>query len=558
MANIGDTNVPGIAWGTAGPVAPSGPEILAGVQADFDAAFGVAFDWNLNTPQGQLASTLAAVIQNAQQLVVYYATQVDPAFATGRMQDAIARIYFLERNASESTALQIACVGAVGVVLPAGPTNFATVVDPAGNLYRCAQEGTIPISGTITLPFAAVDPGPTAVPQTVSIYQAIPGWDFASVVSGIVGTDAESSQQFELRRRLSVASNARNTNDAILAEVLKVAGVLDAYVIDNPTNSPQTIGGFTLAARSLYVAVAGGLAQDVAEAIWRKKPPGIPMNGSTSVTVSDENEAYSPPFPSYVIQFQIPTPLPILFSVNIANSPLVPSDATSQVQQAIIAAFNGTLATTTNTPAPAPARIGSTIFAAQYAAVVAQLGVWGAVRTLLVGSANTPEAVVVGKISGSTFTVSAVTSGTIEIGDTLEGGDSVGTITAGTRVTAFGTGSGGVGTYTVSNPQTIAGATFTGTGSGTNMTASAVSGTIGVGDVISGTGVPAGTTILSQTSGTPGGAGVYVTSGATTSSGNAISCGAAITVVVADQNIAAVGIAQKPTIDASNIEVTLT
>ena len=58
---------------------------------------------------------------------------------------------------------------------------------------------------------------------------------------------------------------------------------------------------------------------------------------------------------------------------------------------------------------------------------------------------------------------------------------------------------------------------FTGTGSGTNLTAASVSGVIQPGLSISGTGVPAGTTIVSQSSGTPGGAGVYVTSAATTS-----------------------------------------
>jgi len=62
------------------------------------------------------------------------------------------------------------------------------------------------------------------------------------------------------------------------------------------------------------------------------------------------------------------------------------------------------------------------------------------------------------------------------------------------------------------------GATFTATGSGTNLTVSSVTGLISVGDTISGTGVTAGTTIVSQTSGTTGGAGVYVTSLATTSS----------------------------------------
>jgi hypothetical protein len=64
---------------------------------------------------------------------------------------------------------------------------------------------------------------------------------------------------------------------------------------------------------------------------------------------------------------------------------------------------------------------------------------------------------------------------------------------------------------------------FTGTGSGTNLTASSVgAGTIFPGATITGTGVPAGTIILSQTSGTTGGAGVYVTNNITTSTANAL------------------------------------
>ena len=49
-------------------------------------------------------------------------------------------------------------------------------------------------------------------------------------------------------------------------------------------------------------------------------------------------------------------------------------------------------------------------------------------------------------------------------------------------------------------------ASFTGTGSGTSLTASSVTGVIKAGDTVAGTGVPAGTTIVSQSSGTAGGA----------------------------------------------------
>jgi hypothetical protein len=69
------------------------------------------------------------------------------------------------------------------------------------------------------------------------------------------------------------------------------------------------------------------------------------------------------------------------------------------------------------------------------------------------------EAVFTGSTSGTTLTVTAVTSGTIEVGMVLT---SSGTITLDTRITALGTGTGGIGTYTISTSQNRSSATLTG------------------------------------------------------------------------------------------------
>jgi hypothetical protein len=64
-----------------------------------------------------------------------------------------------------------------------------------------------------------------------------------------------------------------------------------------------------------------------------------------------------------------------------------------------------------------------------------------------------------------------------------------------------------------SSPVTTATGTSTGT---TSLTLAGVTGSVLLGATISGGGVPAATTITAQQSGTPGGAGVYTTSVATT------------------------------------------
>src|SRR5208337_4107110 len=117
-----------------------------------------------------------------------------------------------------------------------------------------------------------------------------------------------------------------------------------------------------------------------------------------------------------------------------------------------------------------------------YVTVVAILGSWALVESIQVGSNNAASAVVAGSISGTTLTVTAVTSGTLGVGQFISGGDSFGTIPTATQITALGSGVGGDGTYTLNQTLTIAGATFTGTRSVANqITASAVVGLIGIG-----------------------------------------------------------------------------
>ena len=70
------------------------------------------------------------------------------------------------------------------------------------------------------------------------------------------------------------------------------------------------------------------------------------------------------------------------------------------------------------------------------------------------------QAVVTGYATNTTLTVTAVTSGTLAIGQTLSGTN----IGAGTTITAFVTGTGGEGTYTVSVNNSFASTTITAQG----------------------------------------------------------------------------------------------
>ena len=337
------TNVPGPTFGPNGFQIASGPAILTGTQLDIQQAFDTALNFALNTSQGQLASSEAADISNAQQLFAYYCNQVDPAYSSGRMQDAIARIYFLQRNPALPTVLQVNCTGGgagAGVPLPVSPVP-AQIVDNNGNIYSLTSTITLPGGGgTVIGSFACVTPGPIPVPagaNPIQIYKAIPGWDSVSLVSGVQGVNVESRQAFEGRRQDSVAGNSMGAIGSIIGAVAKVAGVIDYFGYNNNQSSPATVGGVTIAANAIYICVAGGSASAVAQAIFSKKGPGAPMTGTTTVTAYDNNPLYASPVP-YEISFTIATPLQLLFAVTLVSGPNIPSNAASLIQNALIAA----------------------------------------------------------------------------------------------------------------------------------------------------------------------------------------------------------------------------
>lgn len=439
----GSTSVPSPVFSPTGFAVPAESAVLAGVQADMNAAFGGNMNPALETPQGQWASSLAAIIADKNDKFLLLTQGVDPAIADGRMQDGIARIYFITRNPAQPTVVQALCTGLVGVKIPTGA--LAQAVD--GNIYSCQFGGSIGQDGTVTLPFACTTTGPIPCPATSlnEIYRSQSGWDTITNVSdGVLGNDTETRRQFELRRQASLSKNASGSVPAVQGAVLGVPNLLDAYTTDNSTTSSVILDGISIPPRALYVCVSGGDPQAVATAIWTKKMPGTPMAGNTTQTVLDTNSGYSPPYPSYNITFQTARPQTFTFIVRITNSPQIPSDALTQIQNTILLAFAGA-------DGGSRARIGSTVYASRYYSGVTLLGSWAEIISIKMGSTGTPKATFAASIVGTVMTVSAISFGVIGIGQTIVASGVPDAVT----VVSFGTGSGGTGTYNISLPQTV-------------------------------------------------------------------------------------------------------
>lgn len=396
------SNVPKPEFTAAGLVLPAEADILAGVQADIDAAFGGGVNASLETPQGQLASSESAVIADKNAQLAYVVANLDPDYASGEFQDAIGKYYFLTRKGASPTTVTVTLTGIAGTVVPA----LSLAQDVNGNTYYNTASVTIGAGGTVTAQFANTVSGPIPCPPNAlsQIYQAIPGWDaITNPSAGILGQDVESRADFEYRRKNSVALNANGSKQAIAANVFNVDGVTDVYVDENVTDATVTRGStaFPLLPHSLYVAVLGGADADIANAIWLRKNDGSNMNGDVTVNVPDTS--YSVPYPTTPITFKRTTALPIKFVVQIVNNPLLPANIVTLIQNAIIARFTGADGSIRE-------RIGSFIFASKYYGAIAGLSPYLSVLTIAVqGSGAAGPQVLVGIDQNPTIQASDIT-----------------------------------------------------------------------------------------------------------------------------------------------------
>lgn len=160
------------------------------------------------------------------------------------------------------------------------------------------------------------------------------------------------------------------------------------------------------------------------------------------------------------------------------------------------------------------ATIGAAIYADYSTGEVAAVAAQtGASATGIIGSTNTAAL-------GATFTASADTDDTRLVVTSVTGKIHVGDVVSGTGITAGTTvlsqvsgTTGGAGTYQLSASNTASAATVTAFGA--TVVVSATTGLISIGETISGgAGFPIGATVATQVSGTTGGAGTYTLSAA--------------------------------------------
>lgn len=325
------------------------------------------------TPAGQIIDSQTAAVAQKDAEVAYLANQFNPLTASGIYQDALGKIYFLERKAAINSTAVCTLVGRTGTVIPAGAqirSNDEEV--SAQTVWTLESSITIGSSGAATATFTCEDEGAIAAGENTltKIVNVVAGWDsVTNPAAATVGQLEETQSAFEARRYQSVALNARGTTDAVYARVANVNDVIAVYVTDNKTNVNKTIDGYTLKPHSIYVAATGGTDADIAKAIYNSVSAGCDYNGNTTVQVINENTgAYES------VQFERPADYPIYFKVKVQHVDL-PTDYTTVIAQAIYNNFFGADETIVNSSQLLRLKMNDNIYASRFSISIMNAGI---------------------------------------------------------------------------------------------------------------------------------------------------------------------------------------
>lgn len=324
-----------------GPIAPDTATVLADQQTCWQTAFGNNLNTDPATPQGQIMASLAAIVQDKNNQLLFLANMFNPATSQGIWQDALGAIYFIERQAAQSTVVQVVCTGLPGVVIIGRDTSVspARVRTTDGVELVCQTGGTIGSNGTVTLPFVVEEEGAIEIEahSVTKIVQAQAGWDTVdNPDAGVTGSAQESQYAFEQRRYQSVALNSRSMLASVYSRVGNVDGVIALLARQNRGDSPIVDNGVTLSPHSIYIAVLGGAEQDIAEAIYNTVSGGCDYNGNTSVEYEDPVTGAAE-----TIRFERPEEVAFQVEVTLQKSKTTPSNVEEQVKSNVYADFYG-------------------------------------------------------------------------------------------------------------------------------------------------------------------------------------------------------------------------
>ena len=311
------------------------------------------------TPQGQIATSIADIINKKNYDILKLANNLDVNKSEGIWLDMLAKLWVLERKPAVPTTVNCTITGLPGTVLYGEKeANPSKAKDTLGNSYICVSTVTIPPQGVLSnVLFKNVLGGALSCPAgtLVTILTTTSGWDtITNDLAGSVGSNAETDAEFRKRLKNLISNNASGTLNGLISSVLTLDNVIDVAGIENTTNSIISIGGFEVEPHKYAISILGGDDTEIAKMIYDKKSAAL-QNGNTIVSYEDTLIGQT-----YDFNIIRPTRLDYFIDIVLLNEASLPSNIETSIKDAI---YNNFYAITDNTTR---VRINSTTYSSRF------------------------------------------------------------------------------------------------------------------------------------------------------------------------------------------------
>lgn len=313
---------------------PTYVELLNAIEYKARELFGERANLTVRSPLGVFLRIFAWMLNILFALMedVYNSRFVDTAVGTSLYN--LGRAIGLSLLPAQKASGYVTFSGASGTAIPSG----FLVKTVAGYQYAVLVDGRIEADGTVILPVQAVGTGADynadagTVKEIVNPLDGVSSCVNASAMTG--GRWRESDEEFRDRYYKSVDFAGGVNADAIAGEILQnVEGVYSAICYENDSDEVDALG---LPPHSFEVVAYGGLDEEVAKAIFRRKAGGIQTYGGKTISVVALNGQ------SYDIHFSRPATVPIYIKVyDLETDSNFPWDGESRIKAALISFIGG-------------------------------------------------------------------------------------------------------------------------------------------------------------------------------------------------------------------------
>lgn len=231
---------------------------------------------------GQFLSLLALAVHESNGATVAAYNAYSPATAQGTGLSSVVKINGVSRLTPTFSTVDLTLIGQASEIVVDGAARGAD-----GTAWLLPSPVVFPASGQITVTATAATIGAiNAAARTITtIATPTKGWQsVTNLTAATPGQPVESDAQLRRRQGLSTALTAVTPLEALQGAILAISGVAACKIYENDTNDVDANG---VPGHAICPVVDGGNADDIAQVIKLKKPPGVGTYGDVSRTIAD-------------------------------------------------------------------------------------------------------------------------------------------------------------------------------------------------------------------------------------------------------------------------------